>query len=203
MNFFKKLKLNAAVSAIVTLIVGIVFCVNPQGSSEFLALFAGILVIIAGVFDLFIYLKNSGNPFVTHNELLTGVLKLIIGVFMFTHTETIITLISYIFSIYVIIDGIRNFDNSITLKKVNAGGWFINMILSLLLAAAGIVMLFNPMETAGTAVVWMGVILIIDALSAIFTLIRLKQFGNEIRREFKAVQDEIDGNIIDVEAKER
>jgi len=203
MNIFKKMKINTAVSALVTIIVGVVFVMNPSASTRFLALFAGILVILAGVIDLIAYLRHSGNPYVPHNELLTGVLKLIVGIFMLTHSATIISLISYVFSIYVIIDGIKGLDNVITLAKVKAGGWGVHLIFSLVLTIAGIVMLFNPIETASTVMVWMGIILIFDGITALITLIRLKQFGKEIKRTFKDIEDEANGNIIDVEAEEK
>lgn len=199
MEFIKKLSMNAVITAILTVVVGIVFIVNPSGSTDFIVMLLGVILLIAGIFDLIMYLKNAGNPFVTRNELLTGVLKLILAVFILRKPDSIVTLISFMFSIYVIIDGLKGLSNAVTLGRIKAGGWIVNLILSIAIIIAGAVLLFNPMEAVGTAATIMGIILVVDGLSALFTLIRLKQLGVEIRRTFKDVKDEIDGNIIDEE----
>ncbi|MCC8104085.1 MAG: DUF308 domain-containing protein [Clostridiales bacterium] len=131
-------------------------------------------------------------------SLFGGVIKCVLGLFAVTHTGTIITLLTYILSVFVIIGGVNCLESSMQLKKAHVSAWGINMALSAVILAAGIFMLFFPFDAASTAIIIVGVILIADGLNELFTSWRLKKIGKEFGKTIKEIKDEIDGNIIDM-----
>ena len=109
---------------------------------------------------------------------------------------------SYIFSFYIIVDAISGIENSFLLKNLGASNWFINLILSCVLIAAGVYMLFNPSSAVATASVWMGIILILDGVESIVLVARIRSMGDRFYRNMRDMVDELRGNIIDEAADE-
>ncbi|MCD8346360.1 MAG: DUF308 domain-containing protein [Lachnospiraceae bacterium] len=198
MELFKKIRVNMTVNAILTMLVGILFILNPAGTGETIALIAGIAILISGIVDIIRYVSDREYGFLISGSLFGGVIKCVLGLFAVTHTGTIITLLTYILSVFVIIGGVNCLESSRQLKRAGVSAWGINMVLSAVILAAGIFMLFFPFDAASTAIIVVGVILIADGLNELFTSWRLKKINREFGRTIKEIKDEIDGNIIDM-----
>ncbi|MCD8337548.1 MAG: DUF308 domain-containing protein [Lachnospiraceae bacterium] len=198
MELFKKIRVNLTLNAILTILVGILFVLNPGGTGSTIALIAGIAILLSGIGDIIRYISDREYGFLMSGSLFGGVIKCVLGLFAVTHTGTIITLLTYILSVFVIIGGVNCLESSTQLKRAGVSAWGVNMALSAVILAAGIFMLFFPFDAASTAIVIVGVILIADGLNELFTSWRLKKIGKEFGRTIKEIKDEIDGNIIDM-----
>jgi len=198
MELFKKIRVNMTVNAVLTILIGILFVLNPGGTGSTIALIAGIAILVSGIGDIIRYISDREYGFLMSGSLFGGVIKCVLGLFAVTHTGTIITLLTYILSVFVIIGGVNCLESSIQLKKAHVSAWGLNMALSAVILAAGIFMLFFPFDAASTAIIIVGVILIADGLNELFTSWRMKKIGKEFGRTIKEIKDEIDGNIIDM-----
>ncbi|MCD8023855.1 MAG: DUF308 domain-containing protein [Lachnospiraceae bacterium] len=198
MELFKKIRVNLTVNAILTILVGILFVVNPTGTTGTIALIAGIAILVSGIIDISRYVSGRDYALMMSGSLFGGVIKCVLGLFMITHTGTIITLLTYILSVFVIIGGVNCLENATQLKKANVSGWAVNMVLSVLILIAGIWMLFYPFDAVSTAITIVGVILIADGLNELFTSWRMKKIGRDFRQTMKDIQDEMNDNIIDM-----
>lgn len=197
MEFIKKLRISANLNAVLTILIGVLFCIDPYGSSSTIAVIAGAVILCNGLFDIGRYIKAGAYAYFLRSSLFTGILKCILGIFIFTHTGTMVTMFSYIFSIFIIANGITSLENAIQLARAEVSGWIVNLILAVLVIAAGAVMLFHPVGTAYTMAIYIGIILIADGVIELFTLYRMRKIGREFYRSLKYFKDEIDGNIID------
>ncbi|MCD7812966.1 MAG: DUF308 domain-containing protein [Lachnospiraceae bacterium] len=198
MELFKKIRVNMTVNAFLTMLVGILFVLNPGGTGSTIALIAGIAILLSGIVDIIRYISDREYGFLMSGSLFGGVIKCVLGLFAVTHTGTIITLLTYILSVFVIIGGVNCLESSLQLKKARVSAWGVNMVLSAVILVAGIFMLFFPFDAASTAIMIVGVILIADGLNELLTSWRLKKIGKEFARTVKDLKDEIDGNIIDM-----
>ncbi|MCD8395830.1 MAG: DUF308 domain-containing protein [Lachnospiraceae bacterium] len=198
MELFKKIRVNMTVNAVLTILIGILFVLNPGGTGSTIALIAGIAILVSGIGDIIRYISDREYGFLMSGSLFGGVIKCVLGLFAVTHTGTIITLLTYILSVFVIIGGVNCLESSLQLKKAHVSAWGLNMALSAVILAAGIFMLFFPFDAASTAIIIVGVILIADGLNELFTSWRMKKIGKEFGRTIKEIKDEIDGNIIDM-----
>ncbi|MCD8104854.1 MAG: DUF308 domain-containing protein [Lachnospiraceae bacterium] len=198
MELFKKIRMNLVVNALLTVLVGILFVLNPAGTGGTIALIAGIAILISGIGDIIRYISDRDYGFLVSGSLFGGVIKCILGLFAITHTGTIITLLSYILSVFVIIGGVNCLENSMQLKHALVSGWVVNMVLSAAILAAGIFMLFFPFDAASTAIIIVGIILIADGLNELFTAYRMRRIGKDFVRSMKDIRDEFNGDIIDM-----
>ena len=197
MEIFKRFRTHAIIDSVLSLILGIIFIVDPIGASNSVALIIGIFVLASGICDMVRYFSNSGYPSFIRGNLFVAIIKVILGIFIMTHTATVVTLFAYIFSIFIIVTSVNAIEGATQLKIANVSGWIINMILAVLVLCAGILMLFVPFEATETASIIIGAALILDAVTMIYTMIRLKKIGKDF---YKAVNEVIvDGTSRDVE----
>lgn len=198
MNYFRRLGWITVISAILMMLAGILFCVRPFMATETLTKVIGIMLIGNGVLTILHYFSSRAlSGFFLKGSMARGVLLIIIGIFVLTHVDFTLNVFSYIFSFYIIVDGISGMENAFLLNTLGARNWFVNLILSGLLIVAGVYMLFNPSSAVATASMWIGLILIVDGFESIVLVTRIRSMGDRFYRSMRDMIDELQGNIID------
>lgn len=197
MEFLKKIRVNAVVNGVLLILMGLLFILFPYRASSTIAVIAGIVVLCIGVFDVLRYVTAGGYSYYVQGSLFQGVVKIVLGIFILTHTDTMVALFSYVFSIFIIVSGVTCMENSLQLKQAGVSSWILTLVLSVLETGAGIVMLFHPVGTASTAALIIGILLLVEGVTQLLTLYQLKKIRKDFFRTLKDIQDEIDGNIID------
>lgn len=142
--------------ACVSILLGILFIVNPGGSGKVIAVIAGCIVLIAGIVNLIRSFSADGA-----SGSLRGVIMIILGIFMLTHVSTVIALLSYILSIVLLIAGTRSLENTLRLRQEGVSDRNWNILLAVLVMLASVFMLFAPHGSVNVAIFIVGVILVI------------------------------------------
>ncbi|MCD8019893.1 MAG: DUF308 domain-containing protein [Clostridiales bacterium] len=198
MELVKKFFANMLVNAILTLVIGIVFVAYPARSGVMIVRIAGIVILIAGIVDLVRYFFVERAEEVFGGGLLSGIIEMILGIFAITHIGTLVSLLSYVIGFVIIISGVSSLSGALQLRRTEVSAWVLNIVLSLIVIFAGIVMLFFPFAAVSTAIMVAGAILIGDAISKLFTAYRMQVAWKELKRTVEDIDKEIKGNIIDV-----
>ena len=192
----KKIKTDMWINVFMMLLIGILFIVRPQDSLEVTALIAGVVIFANGVFDLIYYLRVWAD-FYSRGSLFEGIMKCVLGIFIFTHAGITTVLFSYIFSIYIIINGIICMETAIYMQRVFEVNCRKYVLLSCFVVFGGIVMMFFSPNTVKTAAIMTGIIFIINAVIDGVILYRIQKVSRQCAGKIKDVVDEVSGNIID------
>lgn len=158
---------NKLIIACVSLLLGILFIVNPGGSGKVIAVIAGCVVLIAGIAN-FIRRLASDEAEQMANGSLQGIIIVILGIFMLTHVSTIIALLSYIFGIILLVAGTRSLENTLRLRREGLEDRNWNILLAALVMLVGVFMLFVPHGTVNVAIFIVGVILVIYGAAELY-----------------------------------
>ena len=116
MKMLKKIKTDMWINVFMMLLIGILFIVRPQDSLEVTAIIAGAVIFANGIFDLIYYLRVWAD-FYSRGSLFEGIMKCVLGIFIFTHAGITTVLFSYVFSIYIIINGIICMETAIYMQR--------------------------------------------------------------------------------------
>ncbi len=146
--------------ACVSILLGILFIVNPGGSGKVIAVIAGCIVLIAGIVNLIRFFSSDGEERATGGSL-RGIIMIVLGIFMLTHVSTVIALLSYILSIVLLIAGTRSLENTLRLRREGLADRNWNILLAALVMLAGVFMLFAPHGSVNVAIFIVGIILVI------------------------------------------
>lgn len=175
MNIFEKMKTNLILNALLTILIGILFIANPGRSGILIAAIAGAVILISGIIDVIRFLGTKNRDMSASGVLVLGIAKLILGVIILTHTGAMLTLLIYLFGLFVLFGGIHSLSGALRLKKSDISGWPAHLTLAVLIIAAAVFMLFFPFAVVETAITISGVILIVDGVTELLTGIRMKR----------------------------
>lgn len=196
MKMLKKIKTDMWINVFMMLLIGILFIVRPQDSLEVTAIIAGAVIFANGIFDLIYYLR-VWTDFYSRGSLFEGIMKCVLGIFIFTHAGITTILFSYVFSIYIIINGIICMETAIYMQRAFEVNCIKYVILSSCVILGGIIMMFFSPNTVKTAAIMTGIIFIINAVIDGVILYHIQKISRQSVEKIQDAVDELSGNIID------
>ena len=180
-DFFKELKVNYAVSAILCVLLGLVLMIWPGTTTQIVCMLLGIVLLAYGVIQIAVYLFNQVRTIISQGMLLLGIVFAVIGVWILLRPEMIIMAVPVIVGVLIVIHGLHNVVQAIALQKDNY--------------LTGGVLIFNPFEAVEMVVRMIGIFLIYDGLSDIWILSRV----SKVKRNKEKI---IDAKFVDIEDEE-
>ncbi len=164
-TFFKVLWV---ISGIALILLGSYYIFSPAATLISISFIIGFVVLFNGIFALSHYFFI--RPFTGSGWLLfDGIVGTLFGVLLlFTNLYTYLALIiPILFSIWIVVIGIFKICNSIHLKKSGYKNWYILTIIGALCALIGIAMWVEPILSAFTISIIVGICLIFAGISTI------------------------------------
>ncbi len=200
MNIFKSMQKSVNITSIMAIVVGILFLIYSEQAAAMITKAIGVLILVTGICVLIAYIRDKSNGFMAAGGLIAGALLAIVGVFVIVNTDTVLTILGFIISIYIIIDGLIGIDSAIALGRGGISGWPVHLVLNALLAGAGVYLLLHPIETVGTGTQILGVVLLFNGVLGLITAYRNTRMLRAAEKEMKRAMEEAEA--VDVEAKE-
>lgn len=192
----KKVKImstNMIFIAILLIIQGIMFCINPIGSSKIAINMMAVFFFIVGIMDIYSHFKYKALDTVFHrNGALIGILEIVIAIIAFTQNELTAAMLSYMFSLYILYTGIEICEYSITMKKIGLEGWLMFLIFSIILIIDALILIFSPVGLAfETLTMWISISLIFTGISLLMGALRFKKQVYTYESRFKQYLSEV------------
>ena len=171
-------------SALFFLIVGIGLVAFPTQTMFFFAkIVFGVLLIFAGLYNTVMFLLGKKRLTVFH--LYSGVVMLVLGLYMFINPEVIYEVLPQLLGGLVIVDSVWMMQASFRYYKVEDPGWKIFLPAGLVCFGLGIIIAVNPFAEVHSTVFFGGIVFIINGIADIFfSVIMLK----DVREEKAAVE---------------
>ena len=159
------IKRTAVVSIITSLIfavLGIVMIANPEAAIEIVAAVLGITVIVIGAEKIISYFVRKGNLDFFNYELIYGIIAILFGILIMTHSNTFASIVRIIIGIWIAYAGLMKINISFKLKSANISAWAVVLILSIISLLAGILVMFS---NTSSIVILTAVVMIIYAIA--------------------------------------
>ncbi len=132
----------------------------------------GLVMIAAGVYHIVIYAAEKEKA--TILDLFTGVIVMVLGVFLFFTPQIVIKILPYLLGAFVLVDSIWKIKGSYRLKKAERGRWKALFIGSVIFIMLGISMLFYFFLGVKKMILFSGIILAADGVADIVFLVMLR-----------------------------
>lgn len=159
-----------ALKGVLVLILGIICLARPAEALAAIAIYLGILAILAGLSIVIVSLARKGSNW--KFWIFEGIFNLAIGILLVSYPKVAINVLIVFISLWIIAMGIIQIFTYSNLKK---SGYtspiiLITAILSLLI---GILFLFNPFEGAKVVAIILGIFAVIYGMSSLFVAFKL------------------------------
>ena len=180
-KFFTKLKWEKLVTAIVAIVLGIVFVANPEGAGSVVCKVAGVAMLVLSVALLVKYFSSA--RLFPENLIFSAVL-LLLGIFFIAKWSVVLTVIGLFFGIFLVIDGAGKLRDGFDAFKEKSQGWWIWFLLAGATIVLGIFVMFGESE-AESVMLLLGISLIIDGVSDIVTTLWLSAGVRKVKKEIE------------------
>ena len=186
----KKNKTNVIASALLCIALGVVLVVWPDMSVQIACMAIGAVLILNGISRLINFIFKRDGSLFSQMNLVMGIIITVIGVWIILQPAKVVAMIPILVGIIIIIHGINNLQQAVSLCQSRYDKWWIALILGLLTAGFGVLLIFNPFEAVETLVMFIGLFLIYDGVSDIWIVSRVSRMGREIKQAVEAIDTE-------------
>lgn len=160
-EFFKKLRIAAYVSAVLTIALGGVLIAWPLEVTGLICRILGVLLVVMGAVYIFGYfVEGRGMLSITG-----GLLFLLLGVWIFITPESIASLVPIVIGVVLLVHSLRDFQMASEAKRNGSERWMMLFLLALLNCAFGVVCICDSFGVISVAVRILGIALVYDGIS--------------------------------------
>ena len=158
-----------------SLIVGIGFIFvsfiafkNPYASLASLVVYFGMAAIVKGIGGIVIYNKIKGLTRLNVKRFMwIGIVDIVMGIIIMLNIESAMATIPYMFAIWFIVDSVNDLTYGKYLRFINAGLYWLHVIVNVITLMIGISMMYNPLSASFTVVFLIGMYLAIAGIKYI------------------------------------
>ncbi len=178
-DFLKNVKVDFIISSALCVLLGIMIVIYRDGVINLLGRTLAILMILIGVVYLGSFLLNlSVNGF----SVAMGILALAAGIWILINPGWIVSLIPVVIGVLLLFHGIRAVMETINARQNGYGSWGVSFVLALICLLSGCICVFDAFEVVENAIVLVGIILIFNGLTNIWTAITAARAAKEYER---------------------
>jgi len=199
METLKKMKLNYVIEAVVMIAIGAVLIFWTEASLLIMARALAILLVLAGVIFVFSYFLHKERSIVMSGGFAMGVIIAAIGVWIFLKPDTFTDFIPKLFGVFILLSGLMNLGQTISLVSYRYSLWWISLILAVGTIGMGAFLLFNPKDAKEIAVTIIGIFLVYDGITNLWTISRVSKYAKRVNQEMNAV--DVEAAVEDVDKK--
>lgn len=193
MKLLKKLKTNIVISAVLCILLGIVLVVWPDLSMQIVCTAIGAVLLIGGGVRLAVYFTTKDGSLYAQINLIMGIILAVVGIWILLQPEKVLAIIPIIVGIVIVLHGVNNLQQTLTLYRDKYDKWWVALILGVLTVGFGVLLILRPFEALETVVMLIGIFLIYDGISDIWIVSRIWHVAKMLKQEAEA---------LDVEAEE-
>lgn len=142
-NNIKKSAWSAALESLAIIILGILFITWPDAMVKIVSYIVGTIFIVKGAFQIINYFIIKGQNDFFNNDLLMGVISVLVGIAALVIGEDIANVFRVIVGIWLIYESLVRINTAIKLNSAGIPVWKYVLILALIILVFGVFVTFN------------------------------------------------------------
>ncbi len=160
-DFLKKTGWTNILLCAVFAIIGVFMIINTDSAIKVISYILGICFIVIGVIKILNYFISKGNSDFYNNDLLYGIIAIIIGLITMFYSSLIESVFRIVIGIWIIYSGLLRLSLSLKLRSAKINIWSTSLILSIIMIIGGMYMICN-----NGALIWaIGIIMLIYSIT--------------------------------------
>ncbi|MCF8358967.1 MAG: DUF308 domain-containing protein [Prolixibacteraceae bacterium] len=166
------------IRGIITILFGIAAIAVPGLSLEVVIRFMGALLMLDGFVNLIVGLIGKQQNQSTFIIVPRGTSNLIIGLVLVLFPSFMVSIFVFVIGIILLFAGITQLASQIGGKNLPGISWVI-ALSSVIAILAGVIMLFNPFESAKTILIVFGTVITLYGIGEVVRSFRVRKFRKE------------------------
>lgn len=143
----KEMKWNMLLSAALYMVLGLILLIFPATTARTICyLIAGIAIAI-GLVNLVVYFTRSITRNYYRNDFVTGLMLMVLGIFVIYKVDLVIALVPFIIGLCIIVSGLFKLQGALDVQRMGGNAVLI-LGLAIVNVVVGILMVIDPFESA-------------------------------------------------------
>ncbi len=163
------------ISAIGTLIVGILFIIFPASVINLLNYIVGGLLVVLGLLSIILHFRTTNAEGYSFG-FAVGLVLLVFGGYLLLNKGFVLQILTVFFGFYILINGIIGLQITVDALRKASQAWKVTIGAALINTILGLIILWNPFAGTEALIMWIGIFMTATAIINILTLI----FGRKI-----------------------
>ncbi|SFB84894.1 HdeD family acid-resistance protein [Butyrivibrio sp. YAB3001] len=190
MEALKETKLSYIIEAAITIVIGLVLVVWTGDSIRLVArILAALLILVGGIAVARYFLKKT-RTITSSAEFVIGIIIAAVGLWIFLNPDTFTDFIPKLFGIFILISGLGNLGQMISLVRYKSRAWWVSLIIALVTVGLGAFLLFNPTGAKEIAVTMIGIFLMVDGGTNLVNSLIVGKAAKRVEQEKNAIDVE-------------
>lgn len=168
MEYIKKVFRSYWVLSIFCVVLGIALIIDPNFFTDAIGYVIGGLFTAFGAVELIRYFAMGKDDQSYSSSLVRGIILAAIGIFIIIRPDFIPKVIAVVCGLYMLISGIVNIQDSLNLRRAGVESWNVSCISASVTTLVGILLLFDPLILGETAMIVLGIALLVSGVTNIF-----------------------------------
>ena len=162
-DLLRRIRVNFVLTAILTLILGILLISSPGTAMRTVFLLVGWTLVISGAASLLTAVFSKGQP-VGQGELVLGLIQLATGLVVLMRPGFLMSLAGIVVGFVLLIHGIHDIQHARESKALGYD-WKLSMGVGVAAVVMGVIVMVNPFSTIETLLRIAGVFLLVDSVA--------------------------------------
>ena len=191
-EWLKSVKWNLILAALAYVVLGVVLLAWPDTTGNVLCTLLGILLLGYGIFQIIGFFTRGDEGWGSGAVyLLAGLCAVALGVFALSSPEKVLAILPVALGAVVVVDSCISLKRAFQLKELGMERWWIAALLAVVTLLFGLVVMFNPFQSALLVIRIVGGVLIYQGISDLVTVTRVTYYGKRVLEELDAVEGEV------------
>ena len=189
-RFFKSLRANYLISAVLCVLFGITLVVWPDISSKLVCIGFGCVLALTGAANLITFFVRKDGSLLSQINMLAGIVLLVLGGWIIFDPSVLMRIIPVVIGAIIAVHGGHNVLQAAEFYKEKYDKWWVALLLGIVTIGFGALLIYNPFEAVNTMIVLIGVMLIYDGISDIWIISRVSKTVRAVAETMEALEVE-------------
>ena len=170
----KSVRTHMIISSIILLLMGLTFIIWPEGAAILITRITAIAILCVAVFEIVLFIMGKRKGFTDVLSLSIGVILTAVGLFLLIRPDSLLNFFNIIFGIIILLIGLDHLFQAVFIIRHVRTLWWITLVVGVAASVIGIIILINPGFATRTAMILVGITMIVEALGGFWNLPALK-----------------------------
>lgn len=173
-DLFRRIRVNFVLTAILTIILGIMLIAAPGVAMRTIFLLVGWTLVISGAASLLTAICSKGKP-MGQGDLVLGLVQLATGLVVLMRPGFLLSLAGVVVGFVLLIHGIHDIQHARESKALGYD-WKMSMGIGIAAVIMGIIVMVNPFSTVETLLRLAGIFLLVDGIADLLMIWRTNAY---------------------------
>lgn len=180
-SVYNKMANTAILRVVVYLLLGLAMLIFPEIIISAIVYIVAAVFILMGAVKLVTYFKYRGEG--GSYDLFSAIVAILVGIVLIIFTHQVASILPIFLGALLILVGIYQLAQQINAGKYGMRANFVQMLLSVLIIAGGVVGIVNPFGSLAVLFRVFGAFIVVMGVNELISLIALKREGNSGKAE--------------------